>query len=304
MLNKSNILALVGGGKTPQFSKNKIIILDDHQGKIIRQIRFNSNVLKVKIRPDSIIGIVENKIYIIHIDTLETIDILDTSNNPHNIFSISNSIINELIIAFPHPKNKGKVQIENYNFFNLKEDYKKDETKIISAHESNIAYLVLNNEGTILATASDKGTLFRLFNVSTGEMITELRRGAKNAKINCLAFNSTSELFGCTSDIGTVHIFDIHDVNKILEIEENKKNNNNDNNKKEKSKKYANIKINERSFAKYKLGEEKGILGFTPKNELIVMTPQAKIYNTLYDVKNWEKNKSQIESSFIKVSNE
>ena len=108
---------------------------------------------------------------------------------------------------------------------------------------------------------SDKGTLFRLFNVSTGEMITELRRGAKNAKINCLAFNSTSELFGCTSDIGTVHIFDIHDVNKILEIEENKKNNNNDNNKKEKSKKYANIKINERSFAKYKLGEEKGILG-------------------------------------------
>ena len=42
MLKKTNILALVGGGRLPKYSKNKITIWDDHQGKIISQIRFNS----------------------------------------------------------------------------------------------------------------------------------------------------------------------------------------------------------------------------------------------------------------------
>ena len=87
MLDKSNILALVGGGEYPKFSINKITIWDDHQGKIISQIRFNSEVIKVKIRKDTIIGVLQEKIYILNIATLETIDILETYNNPNGIFS-------------------------------------------------------------------------------------------------------------------------------------------------------------------------------------------------------------------------
>ena len=117
----------------------------------------------------------------------------------------------------------------------------------------------MNNEGTILATASDKGTLIRLFNVLKLEMITELRRGAKNVKINCLAFDLNTQYIGCTSDVGTVHIFDIHEVNKVIEKEE-ENTKTNDENKKEKAKfgkSYDVIKINERSFAKFKVQEEK-----------------------------------------------
>ena len=296
MLNKSNILALVGGGKLPKYSPNKIIIWDDHQGKIMRQIRFNSNVIKVKIRPDIIIGMAEDKIHIFNIDTLETIDILETLNNPHHLLSISYNIINELNMAFPHSKIRGKIQLEKYTF--LKDSHKKEESKIIPAHESNIAYITMNNYGTILATASDKGTIFRLFNVSTGELITELRRGKKNAKINCLAFNANTDLIGCTSDKGTVHIFDVHEVNKILEVEEDIKNKDENNNNKIKNKK--SIKINERSFAKYKVTEEKGLLGFTNKNELIIMTSDAKIYKTKYDVRS-KDNSTKLQQEFIEI---
>ncbi len=76
MLNKTNILALVGGGQNPQFSKNKIIIYDCHQELIIRQIRFNSYITNVKLRKDSIIGFIQDKIYILNINSLETIDII------------------------------------------------------------------------------------------------------------------------------------------------------------------------------------------------------------------------------------
>ena len=45
MLNISNILAFVGGGDYPKFSPNKIIIWDDHQGKIVSQARHLKNTI-------------------------------------------------------------------------------------------------------------------------------------------------------------------------------------------------------------------------------------------------------------------
>ena len=49
MLYKSNILALVGGGINPKFSPNKVIIWDELNGKIISQLRFDTNVKNIKL---------------------------------------------------------------------------------------------------------------------------------------------------------------------------------------------------------------------------------------------------------------
>ena len=286
MLNKSNILALVGGGTLPKFSKNKIVIWDDHQGIIMMQIRFNSDIIKVKMREDCIISILENRIYLLDINTLETIDIIDTFDNPNGIFSMSN-INNKLNIAFP--QNKGKIQLEYYNI--IKENFKKDETKIINAHESYIAFLTLNNEGNVLATASDKGTLIRIFNVYNQEMITELRRGTKNTTINCLAFDINTEFVACTSEVGTVHIFDIHEINKLFEKNEDKNKSNNESNKKEKNKNTKLIKIKERSFAKFKVQEKKSIIRFVQNNSFVVLTSDGKFYKAFFDTKDGIINK-------------
>ena len=92
MLKKSNILALVGGGSFLKFSKNKISIYDDHQRLIIKQIRFNNYVTYVKIKTNSIIGFIKDKIYILNINRLETIDIIDKDNTYNPIFGISHTI--------------------------------------------------------------------------------------------------------------------------------------------------------------------------------------------------------------------
>ena len=50
MFQRTNLLALVGGGKNPKFQINQLIIWDDHQGKIISKLRFNENLMSVRLR--------------------------------------------------------------------------------------------------------------------------------------------------------------------------------------------------------------------------------------------------------------
>jgi WD40 repeat protein len=288
MLQKSNILALVGGGTFPKFSKNKIIIWDDHQEKVLSQIRLNSNLITVKIRRDVIIGIITNKIYIFDINTLETIDIINNGTSPNGICALSQNYNppNEFYLAFPNDKVKGKVQINKYMI--EKENINKKDEKAIIAHDSFIAQMIISYDNQILATTSDKGKMIRIFSVKTGEFLVELKRGATNANISCLAFDIKQLFLGCFSDSGTVHVFDIGDINKLI-LEKN------NGNKKNNSK----IKIKERSFAKFKLKEEKSILGFGQDNSIIIITSQAVYYRAGFDVKT-DGNCTKIEEHLIK----
>lgn len=77
--------------------------------------------------------------------------------------------------------------------------------------------MALNTKGNILATASDKGTLVRLFNTETGEQLQEVRRGSKKSEIYSLSFNPSSTFLSCSSDRGTIHIFSLSTVQKKLE---------------------------------------------------------------------------------------
>ena len=95
---------------------------------------------------------------------------------------------------------KGHVRCELY-------DQKK--TTLIEAHESALACFALNFDGSRLATASETGTLIRIFDTATGQPLQEVRRGADKAEIYSIAFNQTSQWLACSSDRGTIHIFAI-----------------------------------------------------------------------------------------------
>jgi hypothetical protein len=52
MLYKSNIVALVGGGKYPRYARNKVIIWDDNQSRVIADLSFNTYVKSLKLKKE------------------------------------------------------------------------------------------------------------------------------------------------------------------------------------------------------------------------------------------------------------
>ena len=75
----------------------------------------------------------------------------------------------------------------------------------------NLIYFHL--KGTLVATASKKGTLIRVFDTLRQTKIVELRRGVDPATLYCLNFSLDSEFLCASSDKGTVHIFALKDTN-------------------------------------------------------------------------------------------
>jgi autophagy-related protein 18 len=81
----------------------------------------------------------------------------------------------------------------------------------IQAHQSTIGSLALNNDATLLATASEKGTVIRVFTVPDGQNLFQFRRGSLPAQVFSMSFNATSTLLCVSSATETVHIFRLID---------------------------------------------------------------------------------------------
>ncbi|KAL7003085.1 Autophagy-related protein 18a [Sarracenia purpurea var. burkii] len=196
MLFRCNILALVGGGSEPQYPLNKVMIWDDHQGRCIGELSFRSEVKSVRLRRDRIVVVLLQKIFVYNFSDLKLLHQIETIANPKGLCEVSH-VSGSMVLVCPGLQ-KGQVRVEHYAT---------KRTKFITAHDSRIACFALTQDGRLLATASSKGTLVRIFNTLDGALLQEVRRGADRAEIYSLAFSSTAQWLAVSSDKGTVHVF-------------------------------------------------------------------------------------------------
>ncbi|EGA75130.1 Atg18p [Saccharomyces cerevisiae AWRI796] len=80
-------------------------------------------------------------------------------------------------------------------------------TMVIEAHKGEIAAMAISFDGTLMATASDKGTIIRVFDIETGDKIYQFRRGTYATRIYSISFSEDSQYLAVTGSSKTVHIF-------------------------------------------------------------------------------------------------
>ena len=236
----------------------------------------------------------EYKLYVFDFKTYENIDIIESYVSPKGVFAISFET-HSPILAYPD-KEKGMVGIKIYTD-------EKPKVARITAHESDIACMTISRDGSILATASDKGTLIRLFRISEGVLIQEVRRGSDKAEILCISFNDDCSLLACSSDRGTIHIFKLNenkekfvgakgiiDANGGLNNEKEEEIYTDTHDKKNKTlgekigKLFKFDYLNsEWSFAKFRINEERSICCFGPNQSIIVIGASGKYYQASFE---------------------
>ncbi|KAG6518122.1 hypothetical protein ZIOFF_021524 [Zingiber officinale] len=198
MFFRSNILALVGSGSNTQYPPNKVVIWDDHQSRCIGEFTYRSDVRGVKLRRDRIVIVLEHKIYVYDFTDLKLLHQIETLSNPKGLCCLSHHSSTS-VLAYPG-LHRGDVRVEH---FGLKM------TKSFSAHDSQISCMTLTLDGLLLATASTKGTLIRIFNTMDGTQLQEVRRGLDRAEIYSIALSPNVQWLVVSSDKGTIHVFSL-----------------------------------------------------------------------------------------------
>jgi len=287
MLFKTNIFALVS-------YDNKLILWDDNRRKDLCEFKFNITILKVKLWKDKIIVVCFDKIFIFNLYNFKQLDVIETGDNINGIVAISYEA--EQILAYPD-KEIGSVKIKNF---------KKSSEININAHKNNIVYLTLSYDGRVLATASEKGTLIRIFNTENGNLLQEVRRGADEAEIKYICFEPNLKFVAALSGKGTMHIWSLfktlNSLEKIGDKESKEINlieNQTSNLKWLPSYLGGNYFNSEWSFAQIREIDPESIFCFRNENTIIILSDEYNYYKYQIDLEKGGDCKKIEEKQFI-----
>lgn len=214
MLFCTSLIALVGAADQPSSSPRKLQIVNTKRQSMICELLFPSSILAVKLNRKTLVIVLESEIYIYDISNMRLLHVIETTPNPEAICALSPSADNSYL-AYPSPvpspttmstqvPSAPSVQSGDVLLFNTRS---LTVANVIQAHKSPISFLSINSNGTLLATASDKGTVIRVWSIPGAEKLYQFRRGTREARIYSINFNIVSTLLAVSSAHDTVHIF-------------------------------------------------------------------------------------------------
>ncbi|XP_050683998.1 WD repeat domain phosphoinositide-interacting protein 2 isoform X2 [Leptidea sinapis] len=178
----------------------KLIVCHYKKGTEICNYSYSNTILAVKLNRSRLIVCLEESLHIHNIRDMKILHtIRDTPPNPRGLCALS-PCVDHCYVAYPGSSAVGEVQIFDAVHLNAK--------CVISAHDSPLAALAWSMCGRRLATASERGTVIRVFAVPERTRLYEFRRGVKRCvSIACLSFSACGAYLAATSNTETVHVF-------------------------------------------------------------------------------------------------
>jgi hypothetical protein len=212
--------AVVGGGKAPFASPNVLSFWDAATGRQMNTINFHEPILDVKLSHSHAAIILAGRTLLYEYQELDKQEPTPPEspsehaeqtglterglNKVKNLYSTATNTfglgcLNESLLVLP-AQSPGQVQL-----IPLPAGSK----RVFRAHASGLRAIAVSDDGSVVATASMKGTLMRAFDTASLAQIGEFRRGVDTAVTTSLAISPGNRWLTCTSDKGTLHVFDM-----------------------------------------------------------------------------------------------
>jgi len=197
LFSASSLVALVGGGDKPAFSRTLMRLINTKRGTLLNELKFPTFITAVRLNRKRMVILQERTFSVYDMTTMKLLQAFECALNKNGVCALSPNS-EGCLFAFPGEK-EGSIHV--LDVINL------TSTIELEAHQGVIQCLTFNYNGSLLATASDRGTLIRVFSMPSGEKLHQFRRGTYPATIYSLAFNQNSSLLAVSSDSDTIHIF-------------------------------------------------------------------------------------------------
>ncbi|XP_050542452.1 WD repeat domain phosphoinositide-interacting protein 2 isoform X3 [Daktulosphaira vitifoliae] len=189
-------------------SPRKLRVCHFKKGNEICNYSYSNTILGVKLNRARLVVCLEESLYIHNIHDMKVLHtIRDTPPNPAGLCCLSTNS-DMCYLAYPGSSTTGEVQI--FDAINLQS------VSMISAHDSPLAAMAISHQGNRIATASERGTVIRVFNIADGAKLFEFRRGVKRCVNICSLAFSIDGLYLCSSsNTETVHVFKLDESKEI-----------------------------------------------------------------------------------------
>lgn len=213
------------------YPPNEVIIYDTELQAAVVALTFPSDVLGLTARKDRLLVVLERSVELFVLghgpDGVWQEGAWETCYNKRGLAALATDIDSTLLV-FPG-RQPGQVAIVHLPPFDpsrppptrLASDAHDPRSSpyptsaVIVAHESPLAALSVTPSGSLIATASETGTLVRVWDPRSSALLRELRRGTDGAEIWSIRIRPDGEAVAVSSDKGTVHVWDLSSAREL-----------------------------------------------------------------------------------------
>ena len=199
--------AVVGDGSLVAFTASlmeryeevveKVFVWNTQLDESQCQLDFKEPIRSIALTYNFLLVILEQSTVVYDLEKCQTQGEMVTSMNPHGAGDLITSEGSLIAVCGLQP---GKVSINDLTGGSR--------PVVFQAHQHPINLIRFSPDGAIVATASDMGTLIRLFDSVTGSHLCVFRRGTIPSRVLSVCFSPGNSELIAVSESGTVHLFD------------------------------------------------------------------------------------------------
>ncbi|WFD01180.1 autophagy protein [Malassezia yamatoensis] len=209
-------------------SAERLKIVNTKRQSTICELAFPTRICRVTMNRRRLAVVLEEAIFVYDISNMKLLATLDTKENQAGICALCSSS-DTCYLAYS--AKSGMHAGDRAGYVQVYDSLTLETVTMISAHRSPLTCLAFNAQGTLLATAGQKGTIVRVYSVPSGRLLYQFRRGTYPAHISNMAFNTAGTMLVVTSDTDTIHLFQLthpqdqaseYDMDQVLERKRSK----------------------------------------------------------------------------------